>query len=46
MTDVKCERCGSKSFRYARKLEASYCLKCGKEISPKEFEAAQQDNEK
>jgi len=38
MKEIKCKRCGSSSFRYSIKRGKSYCLQCGLEISPSEFE--------
>ena len=36
---IKCKRCGSGSFRYSKRENKSYCLKCGLEIEPNEFES-------
>lgn len=36
--DIKCLRCGRHSFRYSKKDNKSYCLTCGAEIRPEDFE--------
>ena len=37
---IRCTRCGSSSFRYSRKKNESYCLRCGFIIKPEAFDSS------